>query len=445
MKDEYDFSGGTRGKFYRPGAQVRLPYHRGSQSWLVDVALTGRWWQPEFWRDPNYVTQSPWSAERLESAFDALTKLYGEDEAKAAFSWVSEKDPSERVRGMERPLWRLLACPMRPDLSALLRLGFDAADAGLPDRADLVRRLRTDVGHEIESARFELRCLAAFRNAGIQVTFDPILAGKNPDFLLQLQDHSIYIEAKYAEEGEWAKEEQSWFWKLSMPRATQPEILERPINAHVRLTDKFQELQETEGGRSYLRANIDRLALEIVAAKVRLAGTSGPFPAIEYIEDLVEVKAMGTSGGVGSSSMIGVPTDARREVARVVRGAVARGAMQIPSGEVGLVLLNPGMHAPSHLLVEEVNRWMRAEGAHYSNLVGVLVLAEVLVEPVPGVLGRLEQVIPVWREETPRWVIDGPWNDLSLALAARDLEALEHRCKRAVHGDREGVLLAATG
>lgn len=65
MKDEYDFSGAARGKFFRPGAKVKLPYHRNSQSWLVDVATTGRWWQPEFWRDPEYLAASPWPEERV--------------------------------------------------------------------------------------------------------------------------------------------------------------------------------------------------------------------------------------------------------------------------------------------------------------------------------------------------------------------------------------------
>lgn len=439
MKDEYDFSGGTRGKFYRPNSRVRLPYHRGSQSWLNDVAVTGRWWQPEFWREPDYLKASPWSRERLESAIGVLAKLYPESEAKAAFSWVLEKDTMERSRRMERLLWRLLADPMRPDLSLLLRLGFDAVDADAIDHSQLVRRLRVDVPHEFNSARFELRCLAAFRNAGIEVSYEPISsAGKNPDFRLRLPgDRFVYIDAKHAEEGAWAKEEQSWFWRLSMPQAGQLELSERPISAHVRLTEKFQELQDTEDGRTFLRANIDRIAVDLAEAKLRLASSGGPFPAVELVDGLVEVKVMGPLGNVSSgSSLMGVPTDSRREVARVVRGAVARGAMKIPPEDLGLVLLNPGMHAPSHLLVEEVRRWMGAEGAGSPHLIGVLVMAEVLVEPTPGVLGRLEQIVPVWRDETPSWVKDGPWQDLSDALAARDLEVLAHRYAE-VDGDRE--------
>jgi hypothetical protein len=141
-----------------------------------------------------------------------------------------------------------------------------------------------------------------------------------------------------------------------------------------------------------------------------------------------------------------VPTDSRREVARVVRGAVTRGAAHLPPEDLGLVLLNPGMHAPSHVLVEEVKRWMGAEGAGYPKLVGVLVMAEVLIEPAPGVLGRIEQIVPVWRDETPSWVKDGPWQDLSDALAVRDLEALAHRYAD-LGGDREDGTIprSATG
>jgi hypothetical protein len=446
MKDEYDFSGGTRGKFHRSNSQMRLPYHRGSQSWLVDVALTGRWWQPEFWREAEYLAASPWSTERVDLAFQVLTELYTEAEAKAAFGWVLERDPVERARHMERLLWRLLSLPSRPDLSPLLRLGFDLLDAELAVRSDLARRLRSDVQHEWKSARFELRCLAAFRNAGLDVVCaPPNEPPKYPVFSLRLQDGAVHINAKYAEEGEWAKEEQSWLWKLSMAGVGRTEISERLRSAHVHLTSRFQELQQNEAGRSYLRANIDRLAADLAAAKIRLASTPGPFPVFEIIEDLVEVKVMGPPESTGSGSTAGVPTDIRREVTRVVRGAVATGAAQLPSGEPGLVLLDPGMHAPSHLLVEEVTRWMAAEGAAYANLAGVLVIAEVLVEPVASVVGRLEQIVPVWRDEAPRWVVDGPWDVLSDALSARAREALEHRARITVSGDREDLLLAAVG
>jgi hypothetical protein len=447
MKDEYDFSGGTRGKFYRPNSRVRLPYHRASQSWFDDVAVTGKWWQPEFWREPDYLAASPWSRERLEAAFGALTRLYSPNEAKAAFSWVLERDAVERSRRMDRPLWRLLACPMRPDLSALLRLGFDAVDADAIGHSQLVRRLRADVPHEFNSARFELRCLAAFRNTGIEVSYEPSSGtGKGPDFRLRLPgDRFVYVDARHAEEGAWAKEEQSWFWRLSMPQAGHLELSERPISAQVRLTEKYQELQDTCDGRSLLRANIDRIAAELAEAKLRLASSGGPFPAVEIVDGLVEVKVMGPPGDASSGSLMGVPTDSRREVARVVRGAVARGAMQIPPGDLGLVLLNPGMHAPSHLLVEEVKRWMGAEGAGYPNLVGVLVMAEVLVEPEPGVLGRLEQIVPVWRDETPGWVKDGPWQDLSDALAARDMEALARRYAEGGDHENGDIPRSATG
>ena len=40
MRDEYDFSKGERGKFYRPGAELRLPVYldAGVQNTLVAIA-----------------------------------------------------------------------------------------------------------------------------------------------------------------------------------------------------------------------------------------------------------------------------------------------------------------------------------------------------------------------------------------------------------------------
>lgn len=232
MKDEYDFSGATRGKFYRPKSRARLPYHRASQSWFDDIAVTGRWWQPEFWREPDYLASSPWSRERLETAFQVLIRLYSETEAKAAFSWVlaRDSDPNEQARRLENPLWRLLAGPTQPDVSALLRLGFDAVDADALNQPQLVRRLRADVPVDFNGARFELRCLAVFRNAGLEVSYEPLNGtGKSPDFRMKLQgDRFIYVEAKHAEEGEWAKEEQRWFWRLSMPQVGHVEVAGPP-------------------------------------------------------------------------------------------------------------------------------------------------------------------------------------------------------------------------
>ena len=400
---------------------------------------------------PQYVDSSPWCAERLELAFSALTKLFGEQEARAAFDWVLEQDPVERGRRERGSLWRLLTYATRPDRSALLRLGFDAVDAGLSERPELtplVHGLRAGSLHAWKPARFELRCLAALCNAGIDVTYQPAVAGKAPDFLLKLGGKTIFIEAKYAREGEWAETEQSWLWRLTTQGEAGGQELGISTNAEVRLTERFQELQETEEGRSYLQDNIERIAAELVAAKVRLA-KAGSFPAIEVIGGLVEVKVLPPSGNASNRVAAAATIDVRREVARVVRGSVARAAMHLPSDEAGLVLLNPGMHAPSHILVEEVSRWIAGDGAVYSNLAGVLILTEALLEPVPGVLGRLEQLVPVWRADAPGWVMDGPWEELSSAFSAREREALAHRCMRSPRGaegfEDDALLLAATG
>lgn len=449
MKDEYDFSGGTRGKFFRKNARTKLPYHRGSQSWLVDVATTGKWWQPEFWREPAYRESSPWDVERVEAAFRALTKLYTEADAKAALAWVLAQDPVERAQRRAGALWKLLACPLRPDLSPLLRLGLDIVDSGLSVHSKLAHVLKSEEFPAWNSARFELRCLAAFRNAGLEILGEPSQGDdRSSDITLRIGDRAVCIDVQHAEEGEWAKEEQGWLWKLLTGLTGRTETsAERSIHAHVRLTPKFRMFQQSVEGRSYLRAHIDRLAEAIATTKIRLADHSVRFPAEELIDDLIEVKVMGPPGSAGGGgSILGVSTDARREVARVVSGAVARGAARLPSGAPGLVLLDPGMHAPSHLLVEEVKRWMAQEGAGYTDLAGVLVMAEVLVEPVPSVMGRLEQIVPVWRDDAPRWLIEGPWDALSDALSARGRDVLEYRCARASsEWPTDGLLGAAVG
>ena len=142
---------------------------------------------------------------------------------------------------------------------------------------------------------------------------------------------------------------------------------------------------------------------------------------------------------------MGVPTDARREVTRIVRGAVTRGAAQVPSNELGLVLLNPGLQAPTHLLVEEVQRWMRTEGegAAYPNLIGVLVLTETMHEPVAGVMGSIDSLVPVWRDEAPDWVKRGPWQALSNALSMHDYQSLVHRCAVSATGVSQGFDLTS--
>lgn len=425
MKDEYDFRGGTRGRFFRPHSRVKLPYHRGSQSWLADVAATGRWWQPEFWRDAEYLAASPWSAERVESAFDALIQIYPADVAIAAFRWVITKDPSEHARYMEHPLWRLLACPWRPDLSALLRLGLDVVDADAVSNDEIVHGLRSDNATAVARARFECRCLAAFRNAGLEaLSHSKHPSGRHPDLAVRIPGGTLYIDAKRSGESERIKEEQAWLWKLATAHS---DGANREIDADFTLTKRYEELQNTEEGRAFLRANIDLLAHKLASTKERLAQAGSAFPAFESVEGLVDVKVLGATSRRSGGSFLGVPTDGRREVARIVQSVITRGAAHLPPDEPGLVFLDPGTHAPSHLLVEEVRRWMAAEGAAYGDLVGVLIVVETLVEPAPGVIGRVEQLVPVWRDAIPTWITGGPWEAVSHAFALHDLEVLAHR------------------
>lgn len=423
MKDEYDFSGATRGRFFRPNAKVKVPYHRGSQSWLVDVATTGRWWQPEFWREPEYLAASPWPEERVEAAFKALITVYTPEVAKAAFKWVLIKDPAARASAMDS-LWRLLADPMIPELSALLRLGLDIVEGSALQDGAIVHGLQSAHPAEFTHARFLCRCLSAFCNAGIDTVAHPSHAsGKQPDLRITLPGGSLYIDAKRSSESARIKEEQAWFWKL----ATAHRGTGREVDAQITLTAKYEELQNTEDGRAFLRANIDRIASELAALKDRLAQEGSSFPTFASIDGLVDVKVLGVISRGTGSSFLGVPTDGRREASRIVQSAITQGAKRLPSTEPGLVCLDPGTHTPSHLLVEEIQRWMGANGAAFPHLAGVLIAVETLVEPAPGLLGRVEQLVPVWRDHAAAWISGGPWDTVSRAFAFHDLEVLAHR------------------
>jgi hypothetical protein len=433
MKDEYDFSGATRGKFFRPGAKVKLPYHRNSQSWLVDVATTGRWWQPEFWRDPEYLAASPWPEERVEAAFQALITIYTPDVAKAAFKWVLIKDPAARTAAMDS-IWRLLADPMIPESSALLRLGLDLIEGSALQNSAIVHGLRSTQPDQFAHARFLCRCLAAFSTAGIKAVAHPSHAsGTQPDLHITLPGGSLFVDVKRSGESDRIKEEQAWFWKLATAHRGSE------VDAQITLTAKYEQLQSTEDGRAFLRANIDRIASELADLKERLAQEGSSFPSSDSIDGLVDVKVLGVTRRGAGSSFMGVPTDGHREVSRIVRSAITQGALRLPPNEPGIVCLDPGTHAPSYLLVDELHRWLATHGAEFPHLVGVLIAVESFVEPVPGMIGRMEQLVPIWRESVEGWISNGPWNQVSRAFASHDLEVLAHKIGKQPYPAHEAI------
>jgi hypothetical protein len=304
-------------------------------------------------------------------------------------------------------------------------LGLDVVDADAVSNDEIVHDLRSDNPTAVAYARFECRCLAAFHNAGVEALSHPTHpSGRQPDFSVRIPGGTLYVDTKLSGESERIKEEQAWFWKLATAHI---DGATRGIDAHFTLTKRYEELQNTDEGRAYLRTNIDRLASELATAKERLAQAANTFPAFESVEGLVDVKVLGATRRRSGSGFLGVPTDGRREVARIVQSVITRGASQLPPDAPGLVFLHPGTHAPSHLLVEEVRRWMAAEGATYGYLVGVMIAVETLVEPAPGVIGRVEQLVPVWRDAIPAWITDGPWEAVSRAFALNDLEVLAHQ------------------
>ena len=120
---------------------------RFSREWFEEVRLDGDWVQPRFWRDPCYLTASPWPKKDLSLAFAALRRVYPPEVAREIFS-----GSQPRLRG-------LLIDPMAPFTSALLFFGLDAAAARVWKFPDLVGRLRSD--EHFHHARLEVEVMAA--------------------------------------------------------------------------------------------------------------------------------------------------------------------------------------------------------------------------------------------------------------------------------------------
>jgi hypothetical protein len=384
---------------------------------------SGCWWEPAFWREPPYLAQSAWDVEVLDRSFDVLRQLIRAEETRAACAWVNIDDPVERERALAHPMSRDLVV-LWP-LSGLVRLALDSADADVLAHPELVRKLRGPRPGDFRGARFELRCLAAFRNARVDVTFDPLplaAPGKKPDFLLRLPQR-LFVDAKHVEAGAGVKEEGGWFERIAFD-------WESGIIADVRLTDRFRELQCMADGRSWLNQNIDRLVIDVRRAKERLANSAGPFPAVEIVEGLVRVEVSGPVGSATQGMVLGVETDTHKEAQRIVRGAINRAARQVPPGEVGAAILQAGWQVPAPIIMDQLVRWFdgEGEGAEYPQFVGALIVEETFPEPRPLITGRVERLIPVWRRNAPRWVLDGPWAAVSHAFALRDIEALAKRC-----------------
>jgi len=115
--------------------------------------------------------------------------------------------------------------------------------------------------------------------------------------------------------------------------------------------------------------------------------------------------------------------DGSYEARRIVHGAIQNGARQIPGGAVGVLLVDLGFHGTITEIQEEIERWMREEGAGYSNLIGVLVVGDMFYENEV-----FDALVPVWRDNAPVAIRQSSlWSTLQDDINWRRLDVHEWR------------------
>ena len=367
---------------------------RLSEEWAKQVRETGCWYEPPFWREASYQSESPWSPDELEAAADAVRRVYPADVARKLF----------RNRKTGALVWSIVADFCMPSFSPFLSFGFDASAAEPWCHGGLLKRLRE--AREHDGARFELEILAAFRRSTIPVLVEPLggaSGGRSPDFRIDL-GHPVFVEAKLARRSEKVKEENSWFERLTLAQGFIEGLpLRVPLPYRIELTEKFERLQSTEEGRRWIRANLRRLEGLVRDAfeTLQLRGV----PNAVVVEELAHVEVLAKDGKTGSHHR-GVSTDAEREAVRIVSGCVTEAANQFPNGEHGIVLVRALLDTSASLLFDEATRWFAEEGGDYAETVGVVMVVDDFSSAATTPLSR---IVPVWRAGTA-----GPWLDPTL-------------------------------
>lgn len=384
---------------------------RLSPAWRAAVAKTGCWHEPAYWRSASYWKGSPWGSHEVESAAEAVRRVFPARIAAA----LLHKDSSF--------LWGLVADPGAAWVSNFLSFGFDARDAEPWLHRSLLRRLRNESEHE--GARFELALLAAFRRAGVRAAYEPLAAtqGPSPDFVLSLGEE-LAVDAKLARDSKRTIEEREWYERITLVRDLLVGTRPLPVRFRIELTDRFQQLQEVDAGRRWIRDNVARLENEVRRARDRLA-LSLTLPEESDVEGLVRVLALHPNDPSGGHHL-GVPPDSGHEAARVVRSCLMSGASQVPTRMKGLVIVRVDWHTSLEDVAREAQRWFAQEGEAYPSLVGAVFVANGMLEGADVVINDLA---PVWRMTTA-----GPWQDPS--IWRRIMGALNWRELCIVHWQR---------
>jgi hypothetical protein len=393
---------------------------RLSQAWRASVARTGRWDAPAYWQSDSYREDSPWSPEEVESAAEAVRKVYPPEVA------------ASLLRDSSSFLWGIVADPGAPWVSNFLSFGFDARDAEAWRLPSLLRRLRNE--EEYEGARFELALLSAFRRARIPCKYEPLSGtqGPNPDFSLDL-GAELVVEAKLARESHRTIEEREWFERITLVRDLLRGVhAPHPVRFRIELTDHFRAIQESEVGRRWIRSNLERLEMETRRLRDRLA-LSLSLPDEGDVEGLVRVLALHPQDPTGGHHL-GVPPDSSREAARIVRGCLTSGARQVPEAMKGLVFIRVDWHTSLVDVAREATRWFSEEGEAYPALVGAVFVAHGMLE---GETVMVDELTAVWRGTVPGpWREPSVWDQVAAAFNWRESRIISWQRERARQSNR---------
>ena len=376
---------------------------RGTLEWIDNVRETGRWDRPRFWRHPDYQETSPWSAAEHKQAFAALRVIYPPNEVRRIFA-----------RAATLPwLAPLLMDPFRPDLSGLLSLGFDAAHARIERYPDLAHRLR---GDDYPGARLELAIVAALERQRIAYEYEPFAKESrrhakrgesfpNPDLRIRI-GHWVIADIKHMQTSERANRR---LRRFQLVQHGQPDNWQ-VIKGGIELTARYARLEQS----NYSEDRLDRLALRLHqrarerAEEMRLLGIGSE-----------------TIGGgllrldLGRSDALGVPLDDPRDANRIV-GRLDEGASQIPKGEPGLVIVQPGYSDPFLLACDAAREWLALAKPE---VIGVVLLGD---QWSAGARHAFQAPYPIWSRRAPAKVRrQHHWNRLALGLNWRWLRALE--------------------
>jgi hypothetical protein len=354
---------------------------RFSPAWLKSLSETGKWDEPAWWRESDYLARSPWTGPELEAAFEALRRIYPPR--------ISKKILREQPR-----VAHLLLDPFAPHVSGLVSLGLDAAFVEAWRYPRLLKRLHHD--DQFDGARFELALLAAFRIAELPFRYEPLPKAKgqpDPDFEISFENNHLLLDAKSAGLGERIRENKKWFESLCMG------LLHGAPRHKGELTPTFQQLQDCDEGRRWIRAHIQELR-QRTAQALLAAGQAESYPVEEAItidgKELVRLQILGPAGSSGGSSFVGVPHNTQAEAVRLVKNLVEGAASQIPADRIGGAIIEVDeMLAPTPI-VREVERWFSEEGSSYPQVVFVLIAIYALLDD-----NLFKVAVPVWRAHAP--------------------------------------------